>query len=237
MFHPQVCSQLDVTFPSIKWGSEGAADFLIYIELHGCVWSSLKDLEDWNISTRQWKLENRSYVGMKSWKAKKKSHFCFSLFSELWPAAFVFPLSSNTFCLHSENNVLSPQYLLLSVLIFPCVFCGVSQCWYFSKVCSEHTRRGWNLPGSCSSVITHPSGHNKGRGKKEIIYILWKNTKCVQCFQFLVVCPSGSCCHIPYARNLDGLPGAQCHGGSSCLVSLTVHLDDPGCRLLWFLFF
>lgn len=45
MFHPQVCSQLDVAFPSKKWGSERAADFQIYIELHGCVWSSLKDLE------------------------------------------------------------------------------------------------------------------------------------------------------------------------------------------------
>lgn len=111
---------------------------------------------------------------------------------------------------------------------------------FFQGVLQSH-RQGmeppWELQLCCNSFF-RTQGHNTGRGEKYIyiyIYILWKNTKCVQCFHFFVVCPSGSCCHIPCARNWDSVPGAPCHGGSSCFVSPTVHLEDPGCRLLFFL--
>lgn len=159
---------------------------------HWKIWRA-KTFQQDNGSWRSW-----SYVEMKIWKAKKKKNPLFFFFP-FFQSCDLLLLSFLPPPIHSENNVLSPQYLLLSVLIFPCVFCGVSQCWYFSKVCSEHTRKGWSLPGRCSSVITHSSGHNTGKGKKEIIYILWKTIKCVQCFQFLVVCLSGSWC-VFYSR-------------------------------------
>lgn len=153
MFHPQVCSQLDVTFPSVKWGSECVCSS--FSDLYRAAWMCVECIkgsgELKHLNKTQWKLENRVYVEMKSWEAKTEIPFLFvSLFSELWAA--VFALSSSAFCLHSGNSVLSPHSLLLSVLIFPCAFWGISQCWYFSKVCYKHSGRGWSLPGSCSSV-------------------------------------------------------------------------------------
>lgn len=82
----------------------------------------------------------------------------------------------------------------------------------------------------CNSFFRTQHGQEKeiSFGKK------YKMCSVLPLLRGAAVCCSGTCCHIPYARNRDGLPGARCHRGSSCLVSLTARLEDPGCRLLFF---
>lgn len=132
----------------------------------------------------------------------------------------------------SENSVLSPWCLLLSVLFFPmCFLWDLLVLIFFQGVLQAHwegTKPPWELQLCCNSFFR--TQHWQGEKK-----ILWKNTKHVQCFHFFVVRPSGSCCHIPYARNWDRLPGAPWGGGSSCFVSLTVHLEDPGVQAAFIL--
>lgn len=66
-------------------------------------------------------------------------------------------------------------------------------------------RERMNPPQELQLCAIHSSGRNTGRKKKNI---LWKKIQNV----FSTSTSSGSCCHIPSARNGDSLPGAHAMG-------------------------